>query len=83
MPVLPIALMFSGYAIAKLKTPDSPDTEKKRSLKIHIRVPSKMRYSILFLLLTNIPMALYMCLVHQVHHFPFTELKLVTPLPLP
>ncbi|KAB1204157.1 GPI mannosyltransferase 3 [Morella rubra] len=65
MPVLPIALMFSGYAIAKLKTPDSPDTEKKRSLKIHIRVPSKMRYSILFLLLTNIPMALYMCLVHQ------------------
>ncbi|XP_042989501.1 mannosyltransferase APTG1 [Carya illinoinensis] len=64
LPVLPIALMFSGYALAKTKTPDSQDTEKKGSLNTHSRHPFK-RLSILFLLATNIPMALYMSLVHQ------------------
>lgn len=65
LPVLPIALMFSGYALAKMKAPDSPDTEKKGSLRSHIKGPFKMRFSIFFLLATNIPMALYMSLVHQ------------------
>lgn len=85
LPVLPIALMFSGYALAKMKAPDSPDTEKEGSLRSHIKGPYKMRFSILFLLATNIPMALYMSLVHQVHCFPPVNTKagyfLRSPLP--
>ncbi|GMY35497.1 GPI mannosyltransferase 3 isoform X2 [Fagus crenata] len=65
LPVLPIALMFSGYALAKMKASGSPDTERKGSLNIYTRCPSKIQFSILFLLATNIPMALYMSLVHQ------------------
>jgi phosphatidylinositol glycan class B len=68
LPMLPIALMFSGYALAKMKA--SPDAKKKGSLSSHVKGPFKMRFSILFLLATNIPMALYMSLVHQVHCFP-------------
>ena len=70
LPVLPIALMFSGYALAKMNASDSPNVEKKGSLNIHTRCPSKMQFFIFFLLATNIPMALYMSLIHQVHHFP-------------
>ncbi|XP_075652577.1 mannosyltransferase APTG1 isoform X1 [Castanea sativa] len=65
LPVLPIALMFSGYALAKMNASDSPNAEKKGSLNIHTRCPSKMQIFIFFLLATNIPMALYMSLVHQ------------------
>lgn len=65
LPVLPIALMFSGYALATLRTPDFLKSEKKKSSNIHTRCPSKMQLSILFLLVTNIPMAVYMSLVHQ------------------
>ncbi|XP_059461275.1 mannosyltransferase APTG1 isoform X1 [Corylus avellana] len=65
LPVLPIALIFSGYALAKMKAPGAPDTKKKGSLRSHVKGSFKMRLSILFLLATNIPMALYMSLVHQ------------------
>lgn len=78
LPVLPIALMFSGYALAKMKASGSPDTERKGSLNIYTRCPSKIQFSILFLLATNIPMALYMSLVHQVHQFPLQWNKAVT-----
>ncbi|KAL0013410.1 hypothetical protein SO802_000479 [Lithocarpus litseifolius] len=65
LPVLPIALMFSGYALAKMNASDPPNAKKKGSLNIHTRCPSKMQFFIFFLLATNIPMALYMSLIHQ------------------
>ncbi|XVE71741.1 hypothetical protein DITRI_Ditri10aG0176200 [Diplodiscus trichospermus] len=64
LPVLPISLIFSGYSLAALEECDSPNGEKKRSC-IYKNWPSKKQLAILFLLATNIPMALYMSLVHQ------------------
>uniref|UniRef100_A0A5B6YXW7 Mannosyltransferase n=1 Tax=Davidia involucrata TaxID=16924 RepID=A0A5B6YXW7_DAVIN len=65
LPVLPIALMFSGYSLAKIKRPDSLDGERKGPVSIHTRFPSKMQLAVFFLLATNLPMAFYMSLVHQ------------------
>lgn len=66
LPVLPIALMFSGYSLAAIEDPGSARYKGKESSKSHTRCPGKMKIAILFLLATNIPMALYMSLVHQV-----------------
>ncbi|XP_014509372.1 GPI mannosyltransferase 3 isoform X1 [Vigna radiata var. radiata] len=65
LPVLPIALMFSGYSLAAIEDPGSARYKGKESSKSHTRCPGKMKIAILFLLATNIPMALYMSLVHQ------------------
>ncbi|KAL8166170.1 hypothetical protein V2J09_007669 [Rumex salicifolius] len=65
LPVLPIALMFSGYSLAAMRAVDSPIGKRKGSQKIQTNWPPKMRLAILFLVATNIPMALYMSLVHQ------------------
>ncbi|XP_034699487.1 GPI mannosyltransferase 3 isoform X1 [Vitis riparia] len=65
LPVLPIALMFSGYSIAAMKTADSSNSKRKGSSNSHVKCPSKVRLAIFFLLSTNIPMALYMSLFHQ------------------
>ncbi|KAK9757379.1 hypothetical protein RND81_01G158400 [Saponaria officinalis] len=65
LPVLPIALMFSGYSLASLRKPDLPIGKSKRIPNAHSRLPSKLQMSVLFLLATNIPMGLYMSLVHQ------------------
>ncbi|KAK4479430.1 hypothetical protein RD792_014944 [Penstemon davidsonii] len=56
LPVLPIALMFSGYSLANLR---QHELSKKKK-----RFP-KLQMAVLFLLVTNLPMALYMSLVHQ------------------
>ncbi|XP_057249239.1 mannosyltransferase APTG1 isoform X2 [Beta vulgaris subsp. vulgaris] len=65
LPVLPIALMFSGYSLAALKSPDLPMGKSKRASTTHTKWPSKLRLAVFFLLATNIPMGLYMSLVHQ------------------
>ncbi|XP_027331577.1 GPI mannosyltransferase 3 [Abrus precatorius] len=65
LPVLPIALMFSGYSLAMIEDPGSAEYKGKTSSKKDTRCPPKMIVAILFLLVTNIPMALYMSLVHQ------------------
>ncbi|WJZ98450.1 hypothetical protein VitviT2T_016971 [Vitis vinifera] len=65
LPVLPLALMFSGYSIAAMKTADSSNSKRKGSSNSHVKCPSKVRLAIFFLLSTNIPMALYMSLFHQ------------------
>ncbi|XP_042486674.1 mannosyltransferase APTG1 [Macadamia integrifolia] len=65
LPVLPLALMFSGYSLAAMETPHSSEGKKKRPLNFHVRCPSRMQMAVFFLLATNIPMALYMSLVHQ------------------
>ncbi|RVW84751.1 GPI mannosyltransferase 3 [Vitis vinifera] len=65
LPVLPMALMFSGYSIAAMKIADSSNSRRKGSSNSHVKCPSKVRLAIFFLLSTNIPMALYMSLFHQ------------------
>lgn len=69
LPVLPIALLFSGYSLAVMDDSVSSKFKGKGSLKKYNKFPAKMRVAILFLLATNVPMALYMSLVHQVCFF--------------
>ncbi|KAJ6435553.1 hypothetical protein OIU84_000701 [Salix udensis] len=64
LPMLPIALMFSGYSLSVMAKADS-DSRRKGSPESHMKRPSKVGFAIFFLLATNIPMALYMSLVHQ------------------
>lgn len=78
LPVLPIALMFSGYSLAALNTEELPLGKSKRTTTVHKRWPVKLRVVVFFLLVTNIPMGLYMSLVHQrgtedVVHYLATE----------
>ncbi|KAJ0984723.1 hypothetical protein J5N97_003079 [Dioscorea zingiberensis] len=61
LPVLPLSLMSSGYSLAKLSDSDSIRKNRKASS----RCPSRTQLAILFLIATNVPMALYMSLVHQ------------------
>lgn len=63
LPVLPIALMFSGYSLAAINSADSSIRKKKRDL--HGRSTWRLHLAMLLLLVTNIPMALYMSMVHQ------------------
>ncbi|XP_015883938.3 mannosyltransferase APTG1 [Ziziphus jujuba] len=65
LPVLPITLMFSGYSLATMSMSYSPNGRMKGSSNIHKKCPPKMQLALLFLLATNIPMAMYMSLVHQ------------------
>ncbi|XP_021276661.1 GPI mannosyltransferase 3 isoform X2 [Herrania umbratica] len=65
LPVLPISLIFSGYSLAALEEHGAPNGERKGPSHIHKKWPSKKQLAICFLLATNIPMALYMSLVHQ------------------
>ncbi|CAH8370595.1 unnamed protein product [Eruca vesicaria subsp. sativa] len=71
LPVLPLALIFSGYALTQMEgsdsSPSSSVTKKKQvPRKKHIvKWSTKLTLSVLFLLVTNIPMALYMSLFHQ------------------
>lgn len=64
LPVLPIALMFSGYALAKLGRTDLSDGQNKTSWNADPRFPLK-QLSVAFLIATNLPMAIYMSMVHQ------------------
>ncbi|KAL7193705.1 hypothetical protein ACSBR2_025343 [Camellia fascicularis] len=65
LPVLPIALMFSGYSLATIRRSDSSHDRRKGLPSIHTKCPSKKHWVIIFLFATNLPMALYMSLVHQ------------------
>ncbi|EXB94916.1 GPI mannosyltransferase 3 [Morus notabilis] len=65
LPVLPIALMFSGYSLAAISIRNSPNGKRKESSSVSGKWPPKLRLPVLFLLATNIPMALYMNLIHQ------------------
>ncbi|XP_021771583.1 GPI mannosyltransferase 3-like [Chenopodium quinoa] len=65
LPILPIALMFSGYTLAALEAPDLPMGKNKKASTTHTKWPVKLRLAVFFLLVTNIPMGLYMSLVHQ------------------
>ncbi|KAK4802981.1 hypothetical protein SAY86_001184 [Trapa natans] len=65
LAVLPIALIFSGVYLASLSNLYHLRNESKQSPRSHVRWPAKKRWAVGFLLATNIPMALYMSLVHQ------------------
>lgn len=65
LPVLPIALIFSGYSLAMIRGCDMSIGKSKKSSSSHMKCSSKMQLTILFLLATNIPMAVYMSMVHQ------------------
>jgi phosphatidylinositol glycan class B len=67
--------MFSGYYLAVIEDPGagSPEYKGKKFSKKYNKCSPKMIVAILFLLATNIPMALYMSLVHQVSYSLFTE----------
>uniref|UniRef100_A0A0D9YL87 Mannosyltransferase n=1 Tax=Oryza glumipatula TaxID=40148 RepID=A0A0D9YL87_9ORYZ len=58
LPVLPLMFMFSGYNLAAM----AQFKGKGRSEKGHL---SRFRLSVILLILTNVPMALYMSLYHQ------------------
>ncbi|CAA6670496.1 unnamed protein product [Spirodela intermedia] len=58
-----LALMFSGYFLAAVPGCAPRDHNRKIS-SFFIRFPSR-KYFMLFLIATNVPMALYMSLVHQ------------------
>ncbi|KAI3709197.1 hypothetical protein L2E82_38956 [Cichorium intybus] len=60
LPVLPISLLFSGYSLAML----SQQHSFNKKIKKHKR-SWKIKASVIFLLATNIPMAVYMSMVHQ------------------
>uniref|UniRef100_A0A7N0TYA1 Mannosyltransferase n=1 Tax=Kalanchoe fedtschenkoi TaxID=63787 RepID=A0A7N0TYA1_KALFE len=64
LPVLPLALLFSGYSLAALGD-NLSQRNRKRSSKTHKKSCLKLKLSVLFLLVTNIPMALYMSMIHQ------------------
>lgn len=63
LPVLPLALLFSGYSLAKLSQQQHSSNKKSNKNKSFW----KIKPALFFLLVTNIPMALYMTMVHQVH----------------
>ncbi|XP_031128009.1 GPI mannosyltransferase 3 isoform X3 [Ipomoea triloba] len=58
LPILPIALMFSGYSLARIGVPS-------RFSRTSYSCLSQKHLAIVFLLITNLPMALYMSTVHQ------------------
>ncbi|KAK6127023.1 hypothetical protein DH2020_039239 [Rehmannia glutinosa] len=65
LPVLPIALMFSGYSLANLRRCEPSKRKVKESSSSCIKGFPKLQMAVLFLLVTNLPMALYMSMIHQ------------------
>ncbi|KAL5199441.1 hypothetical protein ABZP36_020644 [Zizania latifolia] len=58
LPVLPLMFMFSGYILAAMTQFKGKGLHEKRHL-------SRLQLSVILLILTNVPMALYMSLFHQ------------------
>ncbi|KAJ4788433.1 Mannosyltransferase [Rhynchospora pubera] len=70
LPMLPITLMFSGYCLASMeKQTYPPDSRSKNTRTTSVSDKdgnrSKLKLAIVFLVLTNVPMAIYMTSVHQ------------------
>nr|GMC84286.1 GPI mannosyltransferase 3 [Ipomoea batatas] len=65
LPILPIALMFSGYSLARIGVPSKSNDRDQRFSRTSNSCLSQKHLAIVFLLITNLPMALYMSMVHQ------------------
>ncbi|XP_049932426.1 mannosyltransferase APTG1 isoform X2 [Nymphaea colorata] len=65
LPVLPIALLFSGYTLAKIGKCHSVELNCKGIGRTKQAHDFKKKWAILFLLLSNLPMAFYMSMIHQ------------------
>ncbi|CAA0836061.1 Alg9-like mannosyltransferase family [Striga hermonthica] len=63
LPVLPIALIFSGIPLANLH--QRGISKRKQTWSSRKNRYSRLNMSVFFLLVTNLPMALYMSMVHQ------------------
>ncbi|GJT64865.1 GPI mannosyltransferase 3 [Tanacetum coccineum] len=66
LPVLPIALAFSGYSLAMLSRQYSSGKKIKKTTTTRTKSTWRTKAAVLFLLATNLPMAIYMSMVHQV-----------------
>ncbi|KAJ0886752.1 putative GPI mannosyltransferase [Helianthus annuus] len=64
LPVLPIALSFSGYSLAMLSRQYSSN-KKNKYTRTRTKSSWKIQAAVIFLVVTNLPMALYMSMVHQ------------------
>lgn len=62
LPVLPIALVYSGYSLAMLSQQYSSG---KKATSSRTKRSWKIKAAVFFLLATNLPMAVYMSMVHQ------------------
>nr|GEU33282.1 GPI mannosyltransferase 3 [Tanacetum cinerariifolium] len=65
LPVLPIALAFSGYSLSMLSRRYSSGKKIKKTTTTRTKSTWKIKAAVLFLLATNLPMAIYMSMVHQ------------------
>ncbi|KAL3535287.1 hypothetical protein ACH5RR_003748 [Cinchona calisaya] len=65
LPVLPIALMFSAVALASLGRTNLSDDQNKAFQSAATKFSIKKKLALFFLIGTNLPMALYMSMVHQ------------------
>ncbi|KAJ9540669.1 hypothetical protein OSB04_027175 [Centaurea solstitialis] len=65
LPVLPIALAFSGYSLAMLSQQYSSGKKIKKAPNSRTKSSWKIQAAVFFLLATNLPMAVYMSMVHQ------------------
>ncbi|KAK4369209.1 hypothetical protein RND71_013001 [Anisodus tanguticus] len=57
--------MFAGYWLATIGGPDKSNGRGKRSPSTHDGCSTKLQLAILFLAVSNIPLAFYMSMVHQ------------------
>ncbi|XP_019162244.1 PREDICTED: GPI mannosyltransferase 3 [Ipomoea nil] len=65
LPILPIALKFSGYSLARIGVASKSNDHDQRFSRTSYSCLSRKHLAIVFLLITNLPMALYMSMVHQ------------------
>ncbi|XP_051142628.1 mannosyltransferase APTG1 isoform X2 [Andrographis paniculata] len=65
LPVLPIALMFSGYSLSELGQCELAKKKVNGGVGYRVKHSRKLKMALLFLLVTNAPMAIYMSMVHQ------------------
>ncbi|XP_076958345.1 mannosyltransferase APTG1-like [Bidens hawaiensis] len=65
LPVLPVALAFSGYSLAMLNPQYSSNKNIKKPTRIRSKTVWKIRAAVIFLVATNLPMAIYMSMIHQ------------------
>ncbi|XP_076889169.1 mannosyltransferase APTG1-like [Bidens hawaiensis] len=65
LPVLPIALSFSGYSLAMLNPQYSSNKNIKKPTRTRTKATWKIHAAVIFLVVTNLPMAIYMSMVHQ------------------
>ncbi|XP_071729642.1 mannosyltransferase APTG1-like isoform X2 [Rutidosis leptorrhynchoides] len=65
LPVLPIALVYAGYSLAMLSQRYSSSKRNQKTTNARTKSSWKIQSAVFFLLVTNVPMAIYMSMIHQ------------------